>query len=283
MFSVGILYSVQKFLSFINETEIKATEFSRAFDRFESTTSLLVLEVAEGCNWIKLDLEGNLSLTEKGNEVLNQKDMVYALRVQLKHLIEIVKPSWSYLIHKGRKEAIQYFPPGVKQCFKEAGLIDSYNKDVINWWDILALAVRGMQQDTQLEIGRTGEELSLVYERNRVKKDPVWQSIESNLSGFDILSIVSSDDPTPLRIEVKASTKISNSFSFYLTRNEWNVAETSSNYLFHLWMLGKTPQLFILDKNAIANHVPNNQGNGSWENVKVTFTLKELNTLDIKE
>ena len=283
VFSVGILYSVQKFLRFINENEIKATEFSTAFNRYESTSSQMVLEVAEGCNWIQLDLGGNLSVTAKGFEILNQKDMLYALRVQLKHLIEMVKPSWSYLIHKGRKEAFQYFPSDVKQCFKEAELINSYDKDVIKWWDMLALAVRGQQLDTQLEIGRTGEELSLEYERKRVNKDPVWQSIESNLSGYDILSIVSVEETTPLRIEVKASTKVSNSFSFYLTRNEWNVADTSNNYLFHLWFLSETPELFILDKDEIANHIPTNQGNGSWENVKITFTLEELNILDIKE
>lgn len=283
VFSVGILYSVQKFLRFISETEIKATEFSTAFSRYEATSSQMVLEVAEGCNWIQLDINGNLSLTTKGNEVLTQKDMLYALRVQLKHLIEMVKPSWSFLIHKGRKEAFQFFPSDVKQCFKEAELINSYHKDVIKWWDILALAVRGRQQDTQLEIGRTGEELSLEFERNRVNKVPIWQSIDSNLSGFDILSVVSSEDTTPLRIEVKASNKISNSFSFYLTRNEWSVAETSSNYLFHLWILDKTPELYILNKNEVANHVPINQGNGFWESVKITFTLEELNNLSIKE
>ncbi|WP_060209926.1 DUF3883 domain-containing protein [Sporosarcina koreensis] len=282
-FSVGILYSVQKFLFFINETEIKATEFSIAFNRYESTSSQLVLEVAEGCQWIQLDLEGNLSVTAKGKEILTQRDMLYALRVQLKHLIEMVKPSWSYLIHKGRKEAFQYFPSDVKQCFKEAELINSYNKDVIKWWDILSLAVRGQQKDTLMEIGRTGEELSLEYERNRVKKEPIWQSIESNLSGFDILSVVSLEDLTPLRIEVKTSTRVSNSFSFYLSRNEWDVAEVSTNFLFHLWLLSDTPELFILDKNEMVNHIPTNLGNGSWENVKITFSLKELNKLDKKE
>lgn len=283
VFSVGILYSVQKLLQFISDTKIKATEFSTAFNRYESTSSQIVLEVAESCNWIQLDIEGNLSVTAKGNEILTQKDMFHALRVQLKHLIELVKPSWSYLIHKGRKEAFQYFPSDVKQCFKEAELINSYDRDVIKWWDMLALAVRGQQLDTQLEIGRTGEELSLEYEKNRVNKDPVWQSIESNLTGYDILSVVSLEDPRPLRIEVKASTNVSGSFTFYLTRNEWNVAETSENYLFHLWVLSETPELFILDKNEIANHVSTNQGNGTWENVKITFSSKELNSLDIKE
>lgn len=283
VFSVGILYSVQKFLRFISDNKLKTTEFYTAFNRYEATSSQIVLEVAESCNWIQLDLEGNLSVTAKGNEILVQKDMLYALRVQLKHLIEKVKPSWSYLIHKGRKEAFQYFPADVKQCFKEAELINSYHKDVIKWWDILALAVRGQQLDTQLEIGRTGEELSIEYERNRVNKEPVWQSIESNLSGFDILSVVSLEDSTPLRIEVKASTNVSNSFTFYLTKNEWNVADTSKNYLFHLWVLSEHPDLYVIDKSDIAQHIPTNKGNGSWENIKITFTLEELINLNKKE
>lgn len=282
-FSVGILYSVQNFLKFINETPLKATDFSTSFIRYELTSPQIVLEVAESCNWIQLDTEGNLSITEKGFEILNQKDMLYALRVQLKHLIELMKPPWAYLIHKGRKEAFQFFPPEVKQCFKEAELINSYSKDVIEWWDILALSVRGMEQETKLEVGRTGEMLSFLYEKNRINKDPVWQSIESNLSGFDILSNISSRNSTPLLIEVKASTYTSGFFSFYLTRNEWNVAETAENYRFHLWILGDTPELFIIDKNDIVNHIPEDHGNGHWENVKITFTRDELINMDIKE
>lgn len=282
MFSVGILYSVQTFLKFINETSIKATEFSSLFKRFEATSAQLVLEVADGCNWIKLDLEGNIRLSEQGNEILFQENMRNALRVQLKHLIEEFEPSWSYLIHKGRKEAFQYFPSDVKQCFKEAELINSFDPDVIKWWDILASIARGKQQDTQLEIGRTGEELSLEYERNRTGKDPVWQSIESNLSGFDILSCVSSTDMAPLRIEVKATTISSNSFTFYLSRNEWNVAETSQQYQFHLWVLGNEPELFIMDKSDVSSHIPSNQGYGIWGNVKITFDIDTLKSKNKK-
>ncbi|MEK4284196.1 DUF3883 domain-containing protein [Ureibacillus sp. FSL K6-0165] len=282
IFSVGILYSIQKFLYFISNSTIKATEFNNAFQRYEATSPQIILEVTENCNWIQLDKNGNLTTTVRGKEIIEQKDMTYALRVQLKHMIEMNKPSWSYLIHKGRKEAFQYFPSNVKQCFKEAELMNSYDKEVIKWWDVLALAVRGKQLDTQLEIGRTGEELTLEYERKRVNFEPKWQSIESNLSGFDILSVVSSEDSTPLRIEVKASANVSNIHTFYLTRNEWNVAEVSENYLFYLWVLSESPKLFILDTEEMYNHIPINNGNGSWENLKISFTLEELTNLNKK-
>ncbi|MBF7155073.1 protein NO VEIN domain-containing protein [Bacillus albus] len=282
-FSVGILYSAQTFLEFINKTTIKATEFSSLFKRFETTSSQLVLEVAGGCNWITVDVEGNIRLSEQGKEILIQDNMRDALRVQLKYLIEEFKPSWSYLIHKGRKEAFQYFPTNVKQCFKEAELINSFDPDVIKWWDILASIARGKQQDTQLEVGRIGEELSLVYERNRIRKNPVWQSVESNLSGFDILSCVSSIDMTPLKIEVKTTTISSELFTFYVTRNEWNVAELSQHYYFHLWILGKEPELFIIDKMDLVDHIPLNQGCGYWENAKVILDIKTLQIINKKE
>jgi hypothetical protein len=275
-FSVGILYSVQEFLKFVKETPVKTSEFVTLFKRFEATSPPLILELAENSNWIKIDLDSNVSVTSKGEEVVYEANMKDALRVQLKHLIGDFKPTWSYLIHKGRKEAYQYFPSDVRQCFKEAELIDSYEQDVVRWWDMFASIARGKQQDSQLEIGRTGEQLSLEYEKRRIGKRAIWQSVDSNLAGYDILSSVSTTDYTPLRIEVKASTVKSNIFKFFLSKNEWNVAEASPNYLFHFWVLGKEPQLYILDKSDVAPSIPINQGNGVWENVKVEIDTEVL-------
>lgn len=282
-FSVGILYSVQEFLKFVKETPIKTTEFVTLFRRFKATSPPLILELAENCNWIKIDLDSNVSLTPKGNEVITEDNMRNALRVQLKHLIGEIKPSWSYLIHKGRKEAFQYFPSEVQQCFKEAELIGSYEHDVVKWWDRFAAVARGKQQDTQLETGRIGEKLSLEYEKSRTGRNPVWQSIDSNLAGYDILSQIDSTDETPLRIEVKTSTVESDIFTFFLSRNEWKVAEVSANYAFYFWILGKEPKLFILDKNDVAPNIPSNKGNGVWENVKIQFEIENLMSKNRKE
>ncbi|MFD1462970.1 DUF3883 domain-containing protein, partial [Paenibacillus farraposensis] len=257
---------------------MNTSEFTSVFQRFQATTSTQVLELSKNCSWININSMGNIEVSEHGNEILMQANMQDALRIQLKHLIRKYRPSWSYLLHKGRKEAFQYFPPNVKQCFKEAELINSYEPAVIEWWDQLAFIARKNQEDNKLRIGRAGEELSLQYEKNRTGKNAVWQSIESNLSGFDILSCVSSSDASPLCIEVKATT-YTDLFPFYLTRNEWSVAETSQQFYFHLWILGECPELYIVDKNNIESHIPFNKGNGTWESVKITFdieTLKEI-------
>lgn len=276
VFSVGILYSVQEFLKFVKQTPIKTTEFLSLFNRFKATSTSLVLEIAENSNWIKIEIDSNVSVTTKGEEVVSESNMRDALRIQLKHLIGDIKPSWSYLIHRGRKEAFQYFPVDVQQCFREAELTNSYEADVVKWWDMFATVARGKQQDTQLETGREGERLSLEYERNRTGKEPVWKSIDSNLAGYDILSIVDADNKTPLRIEVKTSTVRSSEFTFYVSKNEWNVAEGSSNYIFHFWVLGTTPELYIVDKSDIESSIPINKGNGIWENAKIQIDIEML-------
>lgn len=282
MFSVGILYSIQEFLKFVKVTPTKTTEFISLFQNFKFTSPSLILEISEKHNWINIDLDSNVIVSSKGNEIVSEKNMRDALRVQLKHLIEDIRPSWSYLIHKGRKEAFQYFPSEVQQCFKDAELVDTYEKEVVKWWDLLSTIARGKQQDIQLEIGRRGEELSLEYERIRTKEPPLWQSIDSNLAGFDILSTISSLDKTPLLIEVKTTTS-TNSFTIYLTKNEWSVAEKSQQYYFHLWMLSNSPELFVLHKNDIIPHLPRNQGTGTWENIKIKFAIEELRSINKKE
>jgi len=273
MFSVGILYSVQEFLKFVKETPLNTADFKTVFPRFSATSPSLILEVAENSNWINIDMDSHVSVTSKGDTILTEPTMRDSLRMQLKHLIGDVKPSWSYLIHKGRKEAYQYFPADVQQCFKEAGLIDSYDEEVIKWWDILASMARGRQQDTQLEVGRLGERLSKEFETKRTGEEAVWKSIDSNLAGYDILSVISTNNDAPLRIEVKASTINSNMFTFFLSRNEWYVASNSPNYLFHLWKLDGEPELYIVDKSDVAKSIPLNQGDGSWENVKIEVDI----------
>lgn len=279
-FSVGILYSTQEFLKFIDETPVKTNEFVDIFKKFEATSPTLILEVAENSNWIQSGLNSEIKVTERGQEVLSKTDMKEALRVQLKHLINDIKPAWSYLIHRGRKEALQYFPVEVKQCFKEAGLIHSYSEEVVKWWDTLAAIARDKQEGVQLETGRLGESLSLAYEFKRTGSKPIWQAVDSNFSGFDILSRISETDATPLRIEVKASKVDSSLFTFFLSRNEWDVAERNLNHVFHFWKLSPEPELYIFNKNDIAAHIPINQGEGLWESVKIEVNIKGLKILN---
>ena len=100
---------------------------------------------------------------------------------------------------------MRYFSAEVKQCFSEAYLLEGYEYDVIEWWDKLATATKGYSEDIRLELGRKGEKLSIEFEKARTGLMPTWQAIDSNFSGYDILSQINSENPTPLRIEVKAT------------------------------------------------------------------------------
>lgn len=275
-FSVGVLYSVQTFLQLVRKTPITASEFRSAFNRYQATNPESVLRIAEICNWISIDIDGRVVITEFGEEILSQKNMIDALRVQLKLIIQYIQPAWAALLPKGRTEAVKYFPPEVYQCFKEAELLEGYDRWIIEWWDQLSSIARGKREDTLLEIGRKGEGLSYLYEQKRTKREVIWQSIESNLSGFDLLSCLNSGSDTPLRIEVKTTNIDTDWVTFYLTSHEWEVAQNSEHYIFHLWVLGRYNFLFVLEKDALLPHIPVSRGNGTWEVLKISLNKKEL-------
>ncbi len=93
------------------------------------------------------------------------------------------------------------------QCFEEAGLLKGMTEDIVSWWDKLGSYARAHGNETLLLFGRKGERLSMEYEGQRVGVQPTWQSLESNFSGYDILSQKKGkDDNTPLMIEVKATS-----------------------------------------------------------------------------
>jgi hypothetical protein len=271
-FSVGILYSAQEFLQFIKRTPGIGVDFSKLFSYFSLASSKAVLELSQKCEWVQLNLDGHLEVTDKGMQVLGTKSTEIALRVQLDHLIEAYRPSWIPLLSQGRSVAAKYLPIDVVQCFREAGLFASNTDEVVAWWDKIAKVSRKGSKDTKLDVGRKGEKLSIAYERKRVKKEPYWQSIESNLAGFDILSIVAESDARPLCIEVKTSNSNWQVAEFYISINEWRVADTSENYVFHLWSLVPAPKLFIVEVSSIAKHIPRNLGNGQWQSVEIPYS-----------
>ena len=76
----------------------------------------------------------------------------------------------------------------------------------------------------------------------------------------------------PLSIEVKAST-MGAAGAFHLSRNEWERAQETENHAFHLWDLRKDaqPSLAVISTEMMCRHVPLDQGEGTWENVRVPF------------
>ena len=283
-FSVGVLYSIQEFLELVKVTPVKASEFPVFYKSFGVASSNQILKTALSSQWVELDLTDKLNVTPKGEEILNEKEFEERLRIQLYHLTILLKPSWSSVICYGREEAVKYFTSDVYQCFKEAGLLDSFSEDVVKWWDRLGSISRNLNNDYLLEIGRVGERLSIEFEKERTGVEPVWQSIDSSSSGYDLLSIKSANDNTPLMIEVKASTRNSKYIEFHISKNEWYIASLSRNrYIFHVWNLKPRQELYILSINDISQHIPEDKGFGEWESVVISLEKDFLSPVEIKE
>ncbi len=273
-FSVGLLYSSQELLKLIKANSGVSKNFGTIFSTFQVASADEVLKLAQNGKWIIFSPDGRAEITKDGLEVLNSPTPIESLRIQLKHLIWELQPTWAHLLIKGRFEASKGFSPEIQQCFNEAELFENLDDTTINWWDSLAATVRSKKQFENLQTGRKGERLSLKYEKLRTGLEPIWQCIESNHSGFDVLSKISKIDQQNLLIEVKASENPIKQATFVISRNEWNTAENNPNaYIFHLWCLNepKGPVLFEAPKEAVEKHIPTDQGVGNWENVRIRF------------
>jgi len=272
MFSVGLLYSTHDFLRLNLETGMTPDEFKKYFKLFKYSTSDKILQVCFKCGWAKVTQEGNMELSKRGIEI-TKYDYKPALLLQLEDLILNFNPPWASIIPKGRTEAKNFLPPDALQCFKECGLFGELTDELIKFWDKLSLAYRNYTQQKMTEIGRTGEKLSFDYEQQRTDSPPLWQSVESNLAGFDLLSVVDRNNQQKLKIEVKATTSRINYAKIHISKNEWNTAEASINYIFHLWVINENPRMYPITVESISKHIPKDNGFGDWESVEIPFKV----------
>lgn len=272
MFSVGLLYSCLDFLKLISSTGIVSEEFKRYFKNYKYSTADRILELSFQCGWVNVNQGGEIQLTERGTDIAT-KEYKTALIFQLEDLILNLNPSWASLLPKGRTEAKNYMPQDVSQCFREAGLFDNANDELIEFWDTLALAYRNYTHRRMTEIGRAGEKLSMDYELQRTGRRPIWQSFESNLSGFDLLSVVDGESSEKLQIEVKTSSSSILYAKLHLSKHEWNTAQLSFCFIFHLWVVEDKPTLYVVSVEQMEPHIPIDRGSGDWESVEVPFSV----------
>jgi hypothetical protein len=276
--SVGILYAALDLLELVSKTSGIDQKFPEMFRTFSVASPKITLDFAQRCGWVKFNVDGYLELTPRGSDLLELKQTEVALRYQIADVIDSYSPSWGPLLSRGRIESLQYLPIDIQQCLREAGLLGQIDDSIIGWWDTVAEATRKSVSEAKLRIGRIGERLSLNYERQRTGTEPIWQSIESNLCGYDILSVREPGSTSRLCIEVKTSNSTPGASTCHLTRLEWEVARTSENFAFHLWALQPKPTLYIADAESVSASIPDDKGDGHWESVFVSFAgiLKRL-------
>lgn len=233
-----------------------------------------------------------IHITTAGKNIVDQFDGHSISRNLWKNILRDYilssSPSWSKRIPAGRKEAYIFMTPDEKRCFIESGLMNKpADIDIIEWWDTLAQNIRKGHQETLEETGRIGERLTIEYERIRTCLEPEWESIESNMVGYDIISSKGKECPEPILIEVKTSTCDCSLAEMTISRNEWDVAQSKCNrnkYYFYLWLLGHYNQLAIISADEVEKHIPEDIGGGKWKSVDISFSYfaNKFQTVRIK-
>lgn len=257
MSSYSAFLSLRQYLN--NHPKIDPEEAISAVSRINSDLS-------------NLDYIGGLMIYEQVGANVQYNDPIKILRFIIKELVRINQPWWLRLAPSGREKVRDALNQDQIQCFREAGLFASVpDKEVIDWWDEIALAARGILNAENLAMGREAEKLSFEYEQRRLKqlgveKEPVWMSLEDNTVGYDIKSYdIIEDHLVTKLIEVKGAQ----SDIVYVTRNEWDNAMSAGDcYLFHIWKMPHK-KLIKVHVPEMNNHIPTDNGSGNWLKVKI--------------
>ena len=274
LFSPGIIHSLHETLGVVSRNKIFSNKLHEIMRIEGGIKTHDAIKLGLELKWLTLNEDLSIKLTNHGSLNLRCTDSKEILRNAILSYVKNKKPLWSKNIIFGRTKLLAFCNSSVYQVFVEAGLEKDITPDVLKFFDQLRDAVQLFNSENKTLIGRLGEELSLDYEENRTKQKPVWIALEDNCAGYDILSISNDSEKAPLQIEVKTSIR-DNGAAFYLTRNEWNVAEKSKNYHFHFWYIDKSNEVLFYhcDKTEVAEHIPFDKGTGQWQEVYILFSI----------
>jgi hypothetical protein len=255
----------------------------------------------EGKEVVRLTPLGHEALS-RGEEDEPSKD---ALRVFLSVLTLRYPPSW-VAYWQGSPDSLNLVLPDSERQLLEAASIElgptPDDLETWAWWDALERVPQGEETAAHRKaLGDAGEELTLNYERARLRKEGFpelaarvrWVARESAAYGFDVLSFfgVSFGSANPedrLAIEVKANALVARpAFQLFLTDHEWTTAtHLASHYIFHLWdgvtgqprlsSVRKSP--FILTPAALQSHLPSSPVCGETCCWKSSFIVLSLDT-----
>ncbi len=276
----GILNSAKIFLEILVSSEGKAT-LGFKHDLVPGISSAQTIHFLVSISIISI--EGNIiSLnTDLFSESTYQKDLSKFLLKLYYENLDKPYPFWLKVAQYGRKQLLNRLSDDledkdIKSCLKQADLLSELDDIGINWWQDLKEFSRNISNNTKIKIGRKGENLSMAYEKKRGINKPELKSIEDDSLGYDILSYTNPgnrDGGPRLFIEVKTSEQSIDRSEASITRNEWNVAKSQDNYIFHLWDISneEKPKLALIKKDEMQKHESIDQGKGKYSGFNVPF------------
>lgn len=269
--SPGVAYGCFELLDLIHGSPMPLAA-ARGLGKLGVVSARRVTDCALSLGWAEVNELGKLIPTARGQAVRALPLTEFRLRKALLDVVEATAPPWVQNARFGRRRFLQYAPPEIAQLCAEAGLTNGADPDAVAFWDTLAARARGLHDVQLSEIGREGERLTLHYEESRTQKAPRWIALDSNEDGYDVLSQMAPGDSRRLCIEVKASRQGMYG-AFFLTRHEWDTAQSLLNFQMHLWDMSHTvPKLAIIDVEAVAPHLPTDVGEGQWDTARVPFS-----------
>lgn len=269
--SVDVIWSSHVLLKRISEYTIQTAEdiYIRGLSPVCVDT---LMDLALTCRWIARSNE-TFVLSEQGQTLVNAKEFTEQARIILSDYICYITPAWARRIPYGRQEAFIFMTKDEQACFYEAGLMDENpGEAVVGWWDQISSFLRRAEENRKTEVGRKGEQLTILYEQLRTGRQPQWISLDSNLSGYDVISQQTKENSSTLLIEVKSSEKSIATADFFVSINEWHTASNTENYRFYLWCFyGGKKQLAVITPQQLLHYIPTNNKSGEWQTVRIPF------------
>ena len=270
-FSPGVAQGCFELLGILSRSSLTLRQAVVSFSHLGSMRSSEIAVFAQETGWVRTSDDGLAVLTPQGLRLLSLVGYEPMLRQALLDHIDTAKPPWVQCATYGRSRVMSFAGSGVAQVMVEAGLANGYEDDVVSFWDDLAARARGLRDASLSRIGREGERLTIAYEEARTGRKPKWVAVNNNSDGYDVLSIIGDRDIRSLSIEVK-TTMQGQAGSFYLTRNEWEMAQERTAHLFHLWDVKCAPPMLAkISVDDMSRHVPADSGSGTWESVAIPF------------
>lgn len=226
--------------------------------------------------------DDSVEITKRGREL---SDLSCTAQRRRRILFEIAKHEDVFLsvLVNTRLSRIRDIRRNYQQLLRDAKLLPPLDSDAKKWWIILRCYLREVRNSDQdltrlAQIGLRGEELSIEYEKRRLREREGIEHTSVDVGdgeGYDILSFVDEDSRDRLRIEVKASVQDIGTAIIHLTRNEWDKAQMFGPHEFHLWPNVDNPagEPIIVSVEQMAEHMPELQGMGRWDKVNIPMDV----------
>jgi hypothetical protein len=179
-----------------------------------------------------------------------------------------VKPIWIERLKWGLQSVSESMDENTRHCFRESGLLEFNDIDVLKWWYSLPY-FKGDERN--MITGAIGELLTIHFEENVKGRKAVRDSLKSSSKGYDVSS---SDHEGMNFIESKTSE---NGSYIFISRNEWDKSKILNPYYFYIWILNEQhAELYIMSSFELIDHVPDKSRSGFGQFETCCVDIKKL-------